>query len=121
MPDQPNVLMLILDGTQGRVVNPGHPCLTPNFDRIIERGVRMTNAHTCTSVCSPARAGLMTGLLVSDDPPTGTTRFSQWLDDNAKNLGLRYANELGRHYHEPPHTSPGRRRGTSPASSRVRA
>ena len=43
-------------------------------------------------------AGLTSGLLVSDAPPTGTTRLSAWLDANAGTLGTRYASELARHY-----------------------
>lgn len=42
--------------------------------------------------------GLSANLLVSDEPPTGTTSFSQWLEDNAATLGRRYANELSRHF-----------------------
>ena len=42
--------------------------------------------------------GLMAGLLVSDSVPTGRTRFSDWLAENASNLGRRYASELDRHY-----------------------
>lgn len=43
-------------------------------------------------------AGLMAGLLVSDGAPTGTTRLSRWLEENAATLGVRYASELERHY-----------------------
>lgn len=43
-------------------------------------------------------AGLMAGLLVSHGDPTGTTRLSQWLTENAATLGARYASELERHY-----------------------
>ncbi|MEK7404531.1 MAG: NAD-dependent epimerase/dehydratase family protein [Acidobacteriota bacterium] len=42
--------------------------------------------------------GLMADLLVSRDPPTAPTRFSEWLEQNAQRLGTRYASELGRHY-----------------------
>ena len=42
--------------------------------------------------------GLMEGLLVSEAPPTGITRFSQWLTTHADELGRRYASELARHY-----------------------
>jgi NADH dehydrogenase len=42
--------------------------------------------------------GLRANLLVSADPPTGTTRFSEWLADHAHELGVRYANEITRHY-----------------------
>jgi len=42
--------------------------------------------------------GLMAGLLVSDRPPEGHIRFSEWLSANATTLGRRYASEIGRHY-----------------------
>jgi arylsulfatase A-like enzyme len=34
---------------------------TPNIDRLSEEGVRFTDFHTCDSVCTPSRAGLLTG------------------------------------------------------------
>jgi len=42
--------------------------------------------------------GLMANLLVSDGPPTGQTRLSDWLDENAGSVGVKYASELSRHY-----------------------
>jgi hypothetical protein len=42
--------------------------------------------------------GLMADLLVSKQPATGRTRFSEWLAKNAAALGTRYASELQRHY-----------------------
>ena len=44
--------------------------------------------------------GLTAGLLVSKSgaPPMGTTRLTDWLEDNADGLGAQYANELARHY-----------------------
>ena len=45
--------------------------------------------------------GLMAGLLVSADPPTGSTRFSTWLEAEGAPLGQRYASELTRHYRRP--------------------
>lgn len=42
--------------------------------------------------------GLMANLLVSKCPPTGRTRFSAWLAQNAGALGCRYSSELRRHY-----------------------
>ena len=43
-------------------------------------------------------AGLMAGLLVSQDSPTGSTRLSDWLGQNAGVVGTGYASELRRHY-----------------------
>ena len=42
--------------------------------------------------------GLMANLLVSQAPPTGETRLSQWLEQNSASIGTSYASELGRHY-----------------------
>ena len=42
--------------------------------------------------------GLMAELLISEGPPTGKTKLSDWLEQNAGTLGASYASELGRHY-----------------------
>jgi len=34
---------------------------TPNLDALAAAGIRMTNFYSCSPVCSPARAGLLTG------------------------------------------------------------
>jgi NADH dehydrogenase len=39
---------------------------------------------------------LMAGLLYTDSPPTGPTRLTDWLRENAATLGLRYMSELAR-------------------------
>jgi len=59
----PSVLFLMTDQMQAHVLEPGHPCQTPNLDRLGARGVRFTHAYTPNAVCSPARASVMTGLL----------------------------------------------------------
>lgn len=40
--------------------------------------------------------GLMANLLYADSPPTGKTKLSVWLKENAASVGLRYSNELKR-------------------------
>ena len=42
--------------------------------------------------------GLMDGLLTSGEPPTDTTRLSDWLAENGDGLGRRYVSELRRNY-----------------------
>ena len=42
--------------------------------------------------------GLMADLLVSAEPPRCTTRLTDWLEENKKSVGMRYASELKRHY-----------------------
>ena len=41
---------------------------------------------------------LARGLADTDGPATGTTKLSEWLEENSSQLGLRYANELDRHF-----------------------
>ena len=45
--------------------------------------------------------GLMAGLLTSEDAPTGTTRLSYWLAENASSLGRSYVSELRRNFRLP--------------------
>lgn len=94
---RPNLLFLMTDQMQGRVLNPEHPCQTPNFDRLAARGVRFTRAYTPNAVCSPARASLMTGLLphnhgvlyvthtVDDDQACLRTEHPHWAQRLAEN------------------------------------
>lgn len=42
--------------------------------------------------------GLTANLLVSHEPPRGTTRFSTWLDRSTSWLGRRYLPEIARHF-----------------------
>ncbi len=41
---------------------------------------------------------VMSNLLVTDGPPTGKTRLSVWLAENAERVGRNYASELDRHF-----------------------
>ena len=42
--------------------------------------------------------GLLANLLVSSQPPTGSTGFTEWLEKNVAILGTHYSSELSRHY-----------------------
>ena len=42
--------------------------------------------------------GLMAGLLVSEQPPRCKTSLVDWLEENKRSVGARYASELKRHY-----------------------
>ena len=71
-------------------------------------GIHVRGAISCAVGCpyegdiAPDRvgmvAGLMAGLLVSAQPPRGTTRLSDWLAQSQDVVGKRYASELARHY-----------------------
>ena len=79
---QPNILLFIPDGLQGRVLHEGL-CHTPAIDRLAARGVRITNAYTPCPVCSPARASMMTGLLPHNH---GVLQVEHILDPDQGNL-----------------------------------
>jgi arylsulfatase A-like enzyme len=60
---RPNFLVLLADQMQAGVLDPAHPCQTPNLDRLRQRGLQFTRAYAPSATCSPSRASLMTGLL----------------------------------------------------------
>ena len=43
--------------------------------------------------------GLISNLLVSENPPIGQIHLSDWLSQNVDRIGTKYASELNRHYH----------------------
>jgi arylsulfatase len=60
--DAPNVVLMLVDDMGFSDIGPfGGEISTPHLDRLAEVGYRFTNYHT-PPVCSPARAGLLTGL-----------------------------------------------------------
>ena len=63
MSNRPNILFLMADQMQARVLDPDHVCQTPHLDRLAGEGVRFTRAYTPNNICSPTRASLMTGLM----------------------------------------------------------
>lgn len=62
--EQPNILLLLTDQQRYDVLscNGAEICQTPAADEISANGVRFTHAYTPISLCSPARASLLTGL-----------------------------------------------------------
>ena len=63
MNDRPNVLLLLTDQERYDLTAPdGLEVNTPNLDRIAEEGVRFTRAYTPISICTSARASMLTGL-----------------------------------------------------------
>lgn len=61
--DPPNVLMIAIDDLNDWVgCLQGHPqTLTPNIDRLAERGVLFANAHCASPACNPSRAIVFSG------------------------------------------------------------
>lgn len=65
MPTQPNILIFQTDQELGAIVDPEHPCHTPNADRLAREGLRFSRAFTVTAHCCPSRATFMSGLYPS--------------------------------------------------------
>lgn len=65
MKSQPNILFLFTDQQRADTLGCyGNPvCQTPHIDSLAARGVRFDRAYTPTSICTPARASLLTGLM----------------------------------------------------------
>lgn len=61
---RPNILVVLTDDHRWDAMGfLGHPFLkTPNLDRIAEEGIHFSNAFVTTSLCSPSRASILTGL-----------------------------------------------------------
>jgi len=59
----PNVLFIAVDDLRPSIRCYGDQhAITPNIDRLAERGVLFDRAHCQVAVCNPSRASLMTGL-----------------------------------------------------------
>ena len=62
--DKPNILLILADdlgyGDVG-CYNPESKVPTPNLDRLAAEGMRFTDAHSPSTVCTPTRYSIMTG------------------------------------------------------------
>ncbi len=71
MEASPNFIVFITDTQGANVVGCyGHPELrTPHIDRLAADGTRFEHAYTTSPVCTPARAGLFTGVYPHNSGP----------------------------------------------------
>ncbi|MGI9272848.1 MAG: sulfatase family protein [Woeseiaceae bacterium] len=62
-PASPNILLIYVDDLgYGDLGSYGHPVLqTPNIDALAADGLRLTSYYAPSALCSPSRAGLLTG------------------------------------------------------------
>lgn len=96
--DRPNILLIVTDdhGYGDVSMNGGKQISTPAIDSIASAGIRFTKMRSTCTVCSPARAALMTGLYPDRVGVPGVIRTSpddSWgfFDPNTKTI----ANFLG--------------------------
>jgi arylsulfatase A len=75
---KPNVLVILCDDLgHGDLGCYGHPVIrTPNLDKLARQGIRFTQCYAAAPVCSPSRAGLLTGRT-----PSRSGVYS-WIDVN---------------------------------------
>ena len=60
--DKPNVIFILADDLgYGDLSHAGGKARTPHCDRLAREGMRFTDAHTTSSVCTPTRYGIVTG------------------------------------------------------------
>lgn len=88
---QPNILIILADDHRYDALGfLGHPFLeTPALDRIAKEGVHFKNAVVTTSLCSPSRASILTGLYAHNhrvvdnyNPiPEGLVYFPKYLQE----------------------------------------
>ncbi len=77
---QPNILMIAVDDLNDFVGAMGNPdAITPNLDKLADRGVIFTNAHCQAPLCGPSRASILTGLR-----PSSTGIYGMIADNNIK-------------------------------------
>src|SRR6478752_130952 len=84
-----NVVLIVADDHRYDAMScAGHPFLkTPNLDALARGGAHLRNAFVTTSLCSPSRASILTGLYAhrhrvidNNNPlPPGLTFFPQYL------------------------------------------
>lgn len=61
--DLPNIIVILTDDLGYGDISCYDSTLidTPNIDRLADEGVEMTNFYSASPVCTPSRAGLLTG------------------------------------------------------------
>lgn len=92
-PRRPNVIVFFTDQQRWDTTGVhGNPLgLTPNFDRMAQKGTHLFNTFTCQPVCAPARSTLQTGLYATQ---TGVWRNGLALSPEKKTLA-HYFREAG--------------------------
>lgn len=61
---RPNIVFVLFDDMgwgQPQSYNAGSALRTPNLDKLAREGMRFTDAHSASAVCTPTRYGVLTG------------------------------------------------------------
>ena len=83
-PQRPNILVVLLDDLRWDALGyAGHPHVkTPHIDRLANEGVYFKNAFCTTSLCSPSRASILSGLYAHAHGVMNN--FTEYPDDAAE-------------------------------------
>lgn len=82
----------------GQTIGRPRP-LIPVAPRLALTAARFLSVFLGDVLLTPEEVdGLLANLLVSQEPPRGTTRLSAWLDAHRETVGARYASEIKRHF-----------------------
>ena len=82
--ERPNVLFIGVDDLRPEISCYGcKKMVTPNLDRLAERGVRFDQAYCNIAVCGASRASLMKGLRPT---PTRFTSYLTWAEKDAPDV-----------------------------------
>lgn len=79
----PNILIFMSDQERADVLDPAHPCITPNATRLSEEGITFTETYCPSPHCCPSRATFFTGMY-----PSKHGVFNNVGNPTALNLGL---------------------------------
>lgn len=73
-PSHPNIVLIYADDLgygDVRCYSPKSKISTPHIDRLAAEGMRFTDAHGASTVCTPSRYGVMTGQMPFRNPMRG--------------------------------------------------
>ncbi len=101
-PAQPNIILIYADDLgYGDLSCYGHPTIhTPRIDQLATEGIKLTSFYTAAAVCTPSRAGLLTGRYplrvglpgnLGPDSEGGLNREERTLAEGLRDNGYRTA------------------------------
>jgi iduronate 2-sulfatase len=61
LPRRPNVVFVMADDLRPELASYGSPAITPNIDRLAQRGVQFSRAYCQQALCNPSRSSMLTG------------------------------------------------------------